>query len=125
MKTRTAERPPMQQDLAINEHRPLRLASACGRQVDCLGGSLWISVAGLAQDFHIRAGQSFTVPSNALVLVGTLDKSAAQARITGPATQAGVLQRAVKQGLARLWLHNGGRAEPEAAIPSTCARAAA
>lgn len=58
--------------LPVSESALLRLRHAKGRRVTCLAGSLWLSEAGGREDIHLQAGESATIRSPGLVLVGSL-----------------------------------------------------
>ena len=62
----------VQQGLAeyrLTQDYPLRIAHAAGRRIECLDGTAWITAYGEATDFMLRAGQSFEVPNDGLMLI--------------------------------------------------------
>lgn len=60
--------PRRHQETLVPGH-PLRLARARGRQVSCERGCVWITAPGVPEDVFLHPGQTWTIPSNGLVLL--------------------------------------------------------
>jgi hypothetical protein len=57
------------------ENRPVRLTGAQGHTVKCLSGTAWITAVGAAHDVFLRAGQSWIVPNDGLVLAEAIGEA--------------------------------------------------
>lgn len=59
-------------EVCLQENQPIRLLDACGIQIICTSGTIWITVTGLADDIFLTAGQCYTVCQNQLTLVESI-----------------------------------------------------
>lgn len=77
-------------EICLSGGRPLVLRDAAGWSVHCVGGRLWITVAGEAADNWLQAGDSYRIPRSGLTLIEGFD----EARLTlAPAIDSGRLRR--------------------------------
>lgn len=56
-------------ELILRAERPLRLTGCCDLPVRCRSGRVWITAPGQADDIFLHAGQTWTVPTDGLVLI--------------------------------------------------------
>jgi len=62
--------------------RTLILSAPLGQRVECLGGSVWITLDGDPRDIIVEAGQAFTADRNQRALIHALEASLV--RVTRP-----------------------------------------
>ena len=67
---------------AIEKNKILEVNQAFGAAVECLEGSVWITLDGDSRDVVLAAGQTFVVDRDRRTLVQALD--AARVRLTAP-----------------------------------------
>lgn len=59
-------------ELYLFDNQPIRLVKAAGSIVHCRAGHLWITVAGVAGDTHLKAGEFYRIPGNGLALIESI-----------------------------------------------------
>lgn len=67
-------------DLA--QHEAVSITRARGQRLNCDAGELWITVDGEAGDRILAAGETWTISSNAAVVISALKASTLQVRHT-------------------------------------------
>lgn len=67
----------------IARHKILEVKQPLGVTIECLGGSVWVTLDGDSRDVVLDAGQSFVVDRNQRTLLQALD--AARIRLIEPA----------------------------------------
>jgi len=61
-------------ELTVYRNSPLCLSKAGGREICCVGGRVWITLAGQAEDVFLGPGQSLRVTSDGLLLIEGVDE---------------------------------------------------
>lgn len=56
-------------EFCLKENHPLSLRSAKGLHITCTDGTLWITMAGQAEDIFLTSSQRYHVRGNGLVIV--------------------------------------------------------
>ncbi len=64
-------------EFSLKENHPLSLRSANGLHITCTDGTLWITMAGQAEDIFLTSSQRYQVQGNGLLIV----ESVGQARL--------------------------------------------
>ena len=59
-------------ELCLKENSPLSLRSAKGLHIACTDGTLWITIAGKAEDIFLAAGEHYQLRSNALAIIESI-----------------------------------------------------
>jgi hypothetical protein len=89
-----------QAECELYDNYPLRMTASKGRRVECTAGVLWITVHGHPSDIFLRAGKSFVVPNDGLVLVEGVGRS--RMRVTAPASPFVFGSAWIARGMRRL-----------------------
>jgi hypothetical protein len=76
-------------ELYLFDNQPIRLVKAAGSTVHCRAGHLWITVAGVAGDTHLRSGESYRIPGNGLALIESIGEGRMCLEIPGQAPRTG------------------------------------
>lgn len=82
-------------ELCLRHGVPLRVARAAGLRIDCLGGKIWITVAGEAADIFLMAGDSYRITGQGLALIESVGDGWVRLAMARPA--GGWLARLVRQ----------------------------
>ena len=59
-------------ELCLKENHPLCLRAGKGLQIACTDGTLWITIAGQAEDIFLHVGERYQLKSNALAIVESI-----------------------------------------------------
>ncbi|MBI3149953.1 MAG: DUF2917 domain-containing protein [Betaproteobacteria bacterium] len=59
----------------IGEREVLELRRACGQELVCATGELWITAAGSPDDIILRPGERWHVPTNAALVVSAFRRA--------------------------------------------------
>lgn len=70
-----------QAEYKLQENHPLRLVHAMGQRIECLSGTAWITAYGQHTDFMLRAGQTFEVPNDGLILIEAVGQGRVKVRL--------------------------------------------
>jgi len=82
-------------ELCLRHGVPLRVVRAAGLRIDCLGGKIWITVAGEAADIFLMAGDSYRIDAQGLALIESIGDGRVRLAMARPA--GGWLARLVRQ----------------------------
>lgn len=106
-------------ELCLRHGQPLRLVRATGVLVDCLSGTIWITVAGEPADVFLQAGQSYRIKSRGLALIESIGEGRVRLRIAQFADDgwpARLLRQKIPAG--GMVLSRTGRAASEPGFPA-------
>jgi hypothetical protein len=70
-----------QVEYKLQENHPLRLVHAVGHRIECVSGTAWITAYGQNTDFMLRAGQTFEVPNDGLILIEAVGEGRVKVRL--------------------------------------------
>lgn len=82
-----------QVECELFENCPARLVAARGYRVQCLHGIAWITISGCSHDIFLRAGQTYVVPDNGLVLAEAVGQCRIRVDTPGTFNYAGMRVR--------------------------------
>ena len=64
-------------EFQLADGQALRIARACGIEIRCVTGTLWLTEAGDGTDHFLLAGQSYRLRGNGLALVEGIGRASA------------------------------------------------
>lgn len=76
-------------EFCLKENNPLSLRSANGLHITCTDGTLWITMAGQAEDIFLSSNQRYLVQGNGLLIVESVGQ--ARFRLETPKLQRSAL----------------------------------
>lgn len=85
----------------LHADHPVRLVHAAGRRLLCMEGVAWITAQGQPVDVFLRAGHSYVVPDNGLVLAEAVDCCRLQVELPRAFDYAPLLMRFLAPGWLR------------------------
>ena len=62
-------------EFCLKENNPLSLRSANGLHITCTDGTLWITMAGQAEDIFLSSSQRYQVQGNGLLIVESVGQA--------------------------------------------------
>lgn len=105
-------------ELCLRHGDPLRVVRAAGLRIDCLGGKIWITVAGETADIFLMAGESYRITGQGLALIESIGDGRVRLAMARPA--CGWLSRLVRQqnSASAMALSRTGRAASAPGFPA-------
>lgn len=103
-------------ELCLRHGQPLRLVRAAGVLVDCLAGTIWITVAGEPADIFLLAGQSYRIRDRGLALIESIGDGRVRLRIADDGLPARLLRQ--KPPAGGMVLSRTGRAASAPGFPA-------
>lgn len=103
-------------ELCLRHGQPLRLVRAAGVLVDCLAGTIWITVTGEPADVFLQAGQSYRIRDRGLALIESIGDGRVRLRIADDGLPARLLRQ--KPPAGGMVLSRTGRAASAPGFPA-------